>query len=79
MATKSDFWLLIHGLANALRSEGHDRDARQQSITDAFESMPAVAQAEVMHDYRLLVAELTAAESKLLVLSLKTEAAPASR
>jgi hypothetical protein len=71
MAAYTDFWLLMHELAQAYRSEGPNRDDRQHAILASLEEMPEIVQHEVMQDYRLLMGELCLPEAQLLPLSLE--------
>jgi hypothetical protein len=77
MSAKSDFWLVLHSLAQALRDEGASRDIRQASLAESLEAMPPPTQSELAHDYRLILAELIEFEPNLLAISLAASKAPA--
>jgi hypothetical protein len=72
MSPQSDFWLNLHTLAQSLREEGPNRAIRQISLAESFEAMPSITQAELAHDFRLILAELREFEPILLAGSLQS-------
>jgi hypothetical protein len=71
MSAQSDFWLVLHTLAQALREEGPTRAIRQAGLAESFEALPSITQGELALDFRLIVAELGEFEPILLAASLK--------
>jgi hypothetical protein len=65
MGARTDFWLLVHNLAQALLAEGDSLEERRAEITAAFRDMPPVVQREVLIDYRRIIVELPAAAPSL--------------
>lgn len=75
----SDFWLLLHGLADAIEEEGKDRRTRQAAISVSFRSLPAIAQHELVQDFRFVLGELSAFEPKLETTLCRSEEAIGKR
>jgi hypothetical protein len=70
MGTQTDFWLLLHNLAEATREEGRESAARQAHLEESFGAMPEATRREISRDFRLVLAELSNFESAWLRLSL---------
>jgi|RhiMetdeSRZDD1v2_1073273.scaffolds.fasta_scaffold843140_1 hypothetical protein len=60
MGATTDFWLLVHNLAEAMRQEGRSRQARLDALSESFEAMPQVTRRELSEEFRFLLAELNA-------------------
>jgi hypothetical protein len=50
MRGSHEFWLTIHALLSAYKSEGKTRRERTQAIMDQFRRMPAIARKEVLQE-----------------------------
>jgi hypothetical protein len=62
MGANSDFWLLVHNLAEAIRQEGRSRQARLDALSDSFDALPPVTRRELSQEFRFIVTELHALE-----------------
>lgn len=60
MGANSDFWLLVHNLAEAIREEGRTHQARLEALSDSFDALPPVTRRELIQEFRFVVAELNA-------------------
>lgn len=58
MSGRREFWVLLHQLATAYAQEGASPNARMNSLITQFQSMPAIAQRELLADLSLLSANL---------------------
>lgn len=65
MAAKSNFWLHVYGLAMDLELEGKTEDERICNIGEAFHTMPAASQQELLRELTLLCNTLPRVVSNL--------------
>jgi hypothetical protein len=62
MGANTDFWLLVHNLAEAIREEGRSRQARLDAMADSFDALPPVTRRELSQGFRFVLTELNALE-----------------
>lgn len=58
MGANSDFWLVVHHLAEAIRQEGTSPQSRLESISESFDALPAVTQREMSQEFGFVITEL---------------------
>ena len=58
MRGSHEFWLTVHALLSAYKSEGRTRRERTQAIMDQFRRMPAIARKEVLEELFEVTGEL---------------------
>ena len=58
MKSPNEFWLCLHDLGRAVRSEGQTGEEQMVNVLDTFRDMPALAQREVILDLSELLAFL---------------------